>query len=441
MEEKPLLDEILRLIGSSGRISIASSGARLWTDLLGCRVEGETIEVSTSSSATNEVLLKEPRIAFACVTGDRDRRIFGHGIVRPADKPGAFRILPYRLILSGPADRAEAGQILEKRRNAWRIQPDYPSSKPVRGFKFWFRAVRGVSIPLSVLPILIGGCLALLNGRVDFGLLLLALAGGVAAHLATNLISDYFDFRKGVDTTNALSSHTGVLVDELVKPDHILMAAMTGFGITLFTGGILLARVGWPLLPFGAAGVLGGFLYTGGPRGWKYSGLGELSTGFLMGPLMLVGAYFVQTTRITAASVLVSLAVGLFVSAVSLANNIRDIFYDRQSQVATLPSRIGSRPALFLFNIMLLLPYLLVGLSCAIDFRLFPLLSVAVTLPSAVLILIRLRPRPGDGDLDRLSEIAAGQTLPLAVIRLHRAFCLILLAGCAAAAVLRHFPG
>ena len=180
---------------------------------------------------------------------------------------------------------------IELRRNAWTLQPKR-LLRAAHGPRFWFRAVRGISLPLSICPILLGGELALSRGLVNWPLLAIALLGGVAAHLATNLISDYFDFVKGVDTTNALSSHTGVLVDELIDPDRILIAAMVGFLLTAFAGGVLTVVVGWPILLLGLAGIVG-VSYTGGPKAWKYAGLGELSTGFLI-PLMVCGSYFVR---------------------------------------------------------------------------------------------------------------------------------------------------
>jgi 1,4-dihydroxy-2-naphthoate octaprenyltransferase len=257
----------------------------------------------------------------------------------------------------------------------------------------------------------------------------------MAAHAATNLISDYFDFVNGVDTTNALSSHTGVLVDELIAPDRILMAAMTCFLLTAFCGGILVAQIGWPVLIFGVAGILGGFSYTGGPFAWKYFGLGELSTGLLMGPLMVLGSYFVQMHDISLAAVFISIAIGLLVSAVSWGNNLRDVFFDAQAGVTTLPVKLGGKSALLFFRALIILPYGLIASVILFDRRLWPVASICLTLPRALSILFKMG--GAKQSLETLSNRAADRILPLQAIKLHMRFCLLTLVGCAIAALVR----
>jgi 1,4-dihydroxy-2-naphthoate octaprenyltransferase len=69
-----------------------------------------------------------------------------------------------------------------------------------------WRATRAYSLPASIVPIALGTVLAARayggagEGRFDFVTLLLVLIGGVLAHFGANVINDYFDFIKGVDT-------------------------------------------------------------------------------------------------------------------------------------------------------------------------------------------------------------------------------------------------
>src|SRR5436309_3026320 len=80
--------------------------------------------------------------------------------------------------------------------------------------RLWFRALRAPFLVASVLPVIIGGVLALEAPRlamarspffepilpafrIDF--LLLTLVSAICIHLATNMLNDNFDFRSGDD--------------------------------------------------------------------------------------------------------------------------------------------------------------------------------------------------------------------------------------------------
>jgi 1,4-dihydroxy-2-naphthoate octaprenyltransferase len=424
-------DEILALfretIALRGAIVVSFSMPKPWTSAMPCTFDDDVLLLQPQASFPAFASDKNLRVTFSARHDTTGIEVHGDGIAR-VQKEGAtgIRMKPYRISVDATAVPGGAGTTIERRQNAWRIRHAAEASSRTLGF--WFRAMRGISFPLSVFPILIGTSCGLLAGPVDWLLFGLSLAGGVAAHAATNLFSDYSDFVKGVDTTNALSSHTGVLVDELVQPDRILLAAAACGLVTAFTGGVLVALIGWPILIFGIAGIVGGFLYTGGPRAFKYLGLGEAATGFLMGPLMVCGAYYVQARALSVPVILMSLAVGLLVSAVSFANNIRDAFFDNEAGITTMPARLGARLALVLFWSMMALPYLLVGCAVCFDARYaFAALAAFLSVPWAAATALRLK---GARDLPAMSEKAARCILPLHVIRLHTRFCLFLIIGC-----------
>jgi 1,4-dihydroxy-2-naphthoate octaprenyltransferase len=436
METQEALSTIYRAINSSGAIAIALSGSSRnpWIAVVPCAVQDERIKIPVPPAFPLGATRDRFRISFTSNAQENMRTVCGDGIaaVEKSSDGEAIAITPYRLKLFDASNGATIKTILERRRNTWCLQSAGPEAK---GTKFWLRAMRTVSFPLSFFPIAIGAGLALVQGRFDWLILVLALVGGMAAHAATNLISDYFDFVNGVDTTNALSSHTGVLVDELIAPDRILMAAMTCFLLTAFCGGILVAQIGWPVLIFGVAGILGGFSYTGGPFAWKYFGLGELSTGLLMGPLMVLGSYFVQMHDISLAAVFISIAIGLLVSAVSWGNNLRDVFFDAQAGVTTLPVKLGGKSALLFFRALIILPYGLIASVILFDRRLWPVASICLTLPRALSILFKMG--GAKQSLETLSNRAADRILPLQAIKLHMRFCLLTLVGCAIAALVR----
>ncbi len=379
-----------------------------------------------------DAFVKRTRVTFLLGPDSHGREVHGSGIaIRYEDDPQRVKVAPYRLTLVSKSSGAIGGQTVELRQNAWRFRAQ---TRPVGAIAFWLRAARTVSLPLSVLPICIGASLGFLHGRFDLVLFALSLGGGVAAHLGTNLFSDYFDFVKGIDTTNALSSHTGVLVDELIEPQGILAAGLVCFMITALAGGALIALSGWPILLFGLAGMAGGFMYTGGPFAWKYLGLGEFATGLLMGPLMLTGACYVQTGFVGLPAILLSVAVGMLVSAVSLANNIRDAALDASSGFNTMPAKAGAGPAKLAFRALVLCPFVFLALVCILDLRLLPVLAAFLVLPFAVSLAWRFG--RGAVDLPALSAQAGSMILPLRIIKVHLWFCLLALAGCVCGAIM-----
>ena len=106
-----------------------------------------------------------------------------------------------------------------------------------------------------------------------------------------NVINDYFDYARGVDGDDPYGGSSGVLTKGLLRPP-----AVFAYGIGLFGAGVLLGLVlvyyrGLPMLLIGAVGLLGGYLYTGGPKGYKYLALGDVLVFVLMGPLAVVGSY------------------------------------------------------------------------------------------------------------------------------------------------------
>jgi 1,4-dihydroxy-2-naphthoate octaprenyltransferase len=280
---------------------------------------------------------------------------------------------------------------------------------PAGKVRFWLKAMRSISFPLSMLPVALGTAVGVIRGVFDPLNFLFALLGSVSAHAGINLISDYNDFKKGVDTTDALSSHPGALVNELVRPESLLIASFLTFALTATAGSLLLLRSSYPVLLFGLAGLLGGSLYTSGPLAYKYVGLGELFIALLMGPLMVVGACYVQTGTVDLLAFLLSLTLGSLVASVTLSNNLRDLIDDARARMRTLPGIIHVGPAKVLY----------IGM---------------IALPSAV-IAIQAR-RTAGSTPEEIRAKAAERKYPLNSIRLHIRFSLLLILGCLLIALL-----
>jgi len=111
------------------------------------------------------------------------------------------------------------------------------------------------------------------------------------------------------------------------------VAAAAGVALSL--------AVDWRLLLVGAACLLAGWLYTGGPRPYGYLGLGEVFVFVFFGLVATIGTVYVETGRITALSVLMGCGVGFLATSVLVLNNLRDIDTDAAAGKRTLATRLG----------------------------------------------------------------------------------------------------
>src|SRR5512144_876602 len=161
------------------------------------------------------------------------------------------------------------------------------------GVRIWLMAARPRTLPAAVAPVLVGTALAIQQGSFRALAFLAALIGAVAIQVGTNLSNDYSDARRGADSEDRLGP-VRVTAGGLVPPRQVLIATWASFGLAVLVGIYLIALAGWVLLVIGAASILAGVLYTGGPRPYGYEGLGEVFVFLFFGLVAVTGSYYVQ---------------------------------------------------------------------------------------------------------------------------------------------------
>jgi 1,4-dihydroxy-2-naphthoate polyprenyltransferase len=262
----------------------------------------------------------------------------------------------------------------------------------------WWRAVRPWSFTASLVPVLLGACLAAAEGQIDLALLALTVFGSVAIHAGTNLVNDYYDHRKGIDALQTIGVGGAIQRGELT-PRQVLFGGLACFALGSLIGLYLVSVTGPFILWLGLASVLVGFFYTAGPFALAYVGLGELAVFLFMGPVIVVGAHYVQTQQLSPAVVLASLPVGFLVAAILHANNLRDLDLDRRAGKRTLATLLGRSGARIEYYALLAGTYLSLLAIVAAGIAPWPTLMCLVTLPLAL----------------RLVRIAAAETEPRAL--------------------------
>jgi 1,4-dihydroxy-2-naphthoate octaprenyltransferase len=278
-------------------------------------------------------------------------------------------------------------------------------------------AARLRTLPAAVAPVLVGTALADTEGRFRVGAFIAALLGAIFIQVGTNLSNDYSDARRGADTDDRLGP-VRVTAGGLVPPRQVLLATYVTFGLAVLCGAYLVYVAGPALLAIGAASILAGVLYTGGPRPYGYEGLGEVFVFLFFGIVAVTGSYFVQEKSLEWQAFALAVPVGLLAAAILVVNNVRDIDTDRRAGKRTLAVRLGRPGARTLFSVMLLVAY---AALIPIAFALSPwVLLPWVTLPLAARLARTVRAH------------VDGPTLNAALARtgmLQLLFCVLLSAG------------
>src|SRR5690606_8790700 len=204
----------------------------------------------------------------------------------------------------------------------------------------WLMAARLRTLPAAVAPVLVGTALAGHEGEFDPIAFVAALLGALFIQVGTNLSNDYSDARRGADTEDRLGP-VRVTAGGLVPPRQVLIATYVTFGLAVLCGIYLIVVAGWVLLAIGAASILAGVLYTGGPRPYGYAGLGELFVFLFFGIVAVTGSYYVQTQELLWEAFVASVPVGCIATAILVVNNVRDLETDRRAGKRTLAVRLG----------------------------------------------------------------------------------------------------
>jgi len=218
--------------------------------------------------------------------------------------------------------------------------------------RIWVMAARVRTLPAAVAPVLVGTSLALGAGEFDVLAFVAALLGALFIQVGTNLSNDYSDARRGADTEDRLGP-VRVTAGGLVPPRQVLIATYVSFGLAVACGAYLVAVAGPELIAVGAASILAGVLYTGGPRPYGYEGMGELFVFLFFGVVAVVGSYFVQVQSLPWQAFVCSIPVGLLASAILVVNNVRDIDTDRRAGKRTLAVRLGRERTRTMYAAML----------------------------------------------------------------------------------------
>ncbi len=264
----------------------------------------------------------------------------------------------------------------------------------------WFRVIRVRFLLASVIAVSLG---LALNWQQNFSIdpfdAILIFAGVLALHASVDLLNDYWDFKRGIDTKTKrtkMSGGTGVLPEGLLKPTSVYRAGIVFLIIGSVIGTYFVITDGIIVGIILGFAILSIYFYS---TKIVDSGLGEFFVA-VKGSMIVIGAYYIQSGQITIESILGGIVVGVLSSLVLFITSFPDHDADKSKGRKSLVIAVGKEKASKLFWVFPLLSYcvIIIGVSA----NLFPLLSLITLLTIPLMIKSGLGLQKNFNSIDNL---------------------------------------
>ena len=231
--------------------------------------------------------------------------------------------------------------------------------------KEWVAATRYWSFPVSSMPVIATFAYLFSEGMLPLEwrsllVFVLSVLGVIVLHSAGNLLSDWADYRSGVDSEQAYAVPN--LVFGHFQPVEFLRMSIVLFvlGCLIGVGVVLLS--GPAVLLVGAAGVLLTVLYSF----LKYHALGDLDIFIIFGILTVLGSTAAATGAIVWDALVLSVPLGIITVSVLHANNTVDIETDGAAGIKTFAMLLGAKASSILYRVYMVLPFLCIVVSVCV---------------------------------------------------------------------------
>ena len=260
------------------------------------------------------------------------------------------------------------------------------------------RATRLPFLSATIIPVALGITIAAAHGAFDLLTAVLTVIGASFVQLGLNVANDVFDSMQGADEANVTptrySGGSRVIQYGLVSFRRMAASAAGFYFGAAAIGLVLLAlRGSLALLAIGIIGLIVSVAYTAPPLKLVYRGLGEIAVAVGFGPMMLLGAYVVQTGgALSWEPVVASIPIALLVALILYVNEIPDRRGDEHAGKRTLPVRFGQDSVIRGYDLTVVAAYAALVLGVAFGVLPIPTLLVLLTIPLAYRVHAGLRP-------------------------------------------------
>lgn len=268
----------------------------------------------------------------------------------------------------------------------------YGRLKKIKRIVFlWFRAIRIKFILASIIAVSNGIAISYWKtGAIDPGYALLTYFGIMCLHISVDLLNDYSDYKRGIDTNTKrtrYSGGTGVIPENLINPRVIYCAGVVFLILGGLTGLYFVTIKGIIILILLSFAIISIYFYS---TNIVNAGLGELFVA-IKGCMIVMGSYYIQSDTIDLTSVFVGIVVGLLSAVVLLVTSFPDYDADKKSGRRTLVILSGKANSVKIFTALIMVTYgMIIGGSI---FNIIPTFSTMglLSIPFAVKAIYKLR--------------------------------------------------
>ena len=245
----------------------------------------------------------------------------------------------------------------------------------------WFRVIRIRFLLASVIAVSVGLAITWWHSsNVTVFDAILTMAGVLALHASVDLFNDYWDFKRGIDTTTKrtkMSGGSGVLPEGILKPRQVYAGGIIFLVIGTIIGVYFVITDGIIIGIILAFAVVSIYFYSTKIVNW---GLAEVFVS-IKGTLIVIGTYFIQTSQINESVILGGIVVGVLSSLVLFITSFPDHDADKAKGRKTLVISLGKQNAC---SMLWVFPVIVYGISiAAVIFEIFPIscLILLATIP------------------------------------------------------------
>ncbi len=255
--------------------------------------------------------------------------------------------------------------------------------------KIWLMQIRLPFLVLTPISVLVGASVAVYESYSINGLYLaLAFIGALLAHVAVNVLNEYFDYQSGVDfktVRTPFSGGSGVLIEGLLNPRSVYIFGLACIAAIIAIGGYFLYAHGPAIIPLGVVGLATVYFYT--THITRTPLLCAIAPGLGFGPLMVMGTYFALTGTYSLAAGLASIVPFFLVSNLLLLNQFPDVEADSSASRRHLPIVIGKKGSSEVYALLLLAAYVALVVSVLVKVLPYMALFGLLTLPLGLVVV------------------------------------------------------
>ena len=241
----------------------------------------------------------------------------------------------------------------------------------------WLRVIRIRFLLASVIAVSVGLSINWWqNSHIEPFDAMLTFAGVMALHASVDLLNDFWDFKRGIDTKTKrtkMSGGTGVLPEGLLRSSSVYRAGIAFLVIGSTIGGYFVIADGITVAIILGFAILSIYFYS---TKIVDSGLGEIFVA-VKGSMIVLGTYFIQSNELTFEAGLAGIAVGSLSALVLFIASFPDHDADKSKGRKTLVIAVGKQKATKLFWAFPIVSFFIMILGVVVN--LFPI-SVLISL-------------------------------------------------------------